>query len=307
MNLSNCYTVTEVSVNNKSSEDNVILETYDGQSRQIKYGDDSRDNKIFDQINLIRGYSKNKKLVTIRSKNSFPTKAGIASSASGFSALTMALCEFFEVAYDINRLANLISKAGSISATRSICDYFGSVELKDNKLLEVKNCTEFLDLDLIDIVAIVTDTEKTNSSLEGQKIAETSPLFYTRLDSAKRNFVDIKSAAKKKYWTEVGRIIELESVFLHAVMNTSNPNQFYMNYKSWIVIEKILELRKSGVEVYFTVDAGCNVHLITKKLNYEMIFELLSNIPEVIGIISNSPCLGTRQINLKDIDGFNWN
>ena len=65
--------------------------------------------------------------LTIRSKNSFPHSAGIASSASSMSALALCLCsledELFETLGDdseFDKKASYIARLGSGSACRSI-------------------------------------------------------------------------------------------------------------------------------------------------------------------------------------------
>lgn len=307
MNLSSCFTITEILPNLDTDEDLVFLHSFNGEIVQLQKNLDSRDDKVFAQIERIRSLSNNPHKVIIRSKNSFPTKAGIASSASGFSALTTGLLKYFKVESSLQETANLTAKAGSMSAVRSLGDYFSSIELSKDGKIKLNQCPEFIDLDLIDLVVVVTEDEKTTSSYEGQKVAETSPLFYDRLSAVKSNFKAIKKEAKANNVTELGRLIELESNMLHSVMQTSSPSQIYMNWKTWKVIEKVLELRSEGVEAYFTVDAGSNVHVITTRINYEVVFNHLNSIPEVINIIDNQPCLGTRIIKLSDIDGFYWN
>jgi diphosphomevalonate decarboxylase len=66
----------------------------------------------------------------IISKNSFPTSAGLASSASGFAALTIAASKTFNKSYDRSTLS-AIARRGSGSAARSIFGRF--VEMKSGK------------------------------------------------------------------------------------------------------------------------------------------------------------------------------
>jgi diphosphomevalonate decarboxylase len=304
MNLSNCYTLTKVS---EADFDEVRIYNPGADFKVIEKNIDSRDDKIFKQIELVRKLSGSTKCVLVESKNSFYMKAGIASSASGFSALTLALCDFFGVDLNRNELANLIAKAGSISAVRSVCNNFGKVELLENGGLKVTDCPEFEDLDLVDMVVVLSKQEKATSSFEGQMVAETSPLFYARLEAVKRNEKDIITAAKVKDIDQIGHLIELESTMLHSVMMTSSPAQFYMNHNTFKVFEDVFKLRKQGIKVYYTVDAGCNVHLITQKLNYEAVYNTLIANEFVQEIILNNPCEGTRILSAKEAAKYDFN
>jgi diphosphomevalonate decarboxylase len=295
MNLSGCTTTTTI-VENGEKVDSVELINFDGQGKFLEKNVDSRDDKVFGQIELIREMAGSQKFAKVSSVNSFPTKSGIASSASGFSALTLGLCEFYGLKVELQQLANLIAKAGSISAVRSVCNNFGQVTLSKNGNLEVSDCPVFEEFNLVDIVVIVDNEEKHTSSLNGQRVAETSPLFDARLSEVKRNFVDIKNWATRKSWKDIGRIIEQEAIMLHAVMLTSNPSQKYINSKTMEIVDLVLNLRKSGIEAYFTIDAGANVHIITPNVNLEIISESLKSLMCVKNIIINKPCAGTRLI-----------
>ena len=297
MNLSNCTTTTNIEENSAVGLDQVFIQNYDGKTKTIIQNIDQRDDKVFAQIELIRALSGSDEKVKITSSNNFPTKSGIASSASGFSALTFGLCNFYGLDLDVNNMARLVAKAGSISAVRSLCNNFGEVKLNEAGLIEVSDCSEFEKFDLIDIIAIVDQGEKFSSSLNGQRVAETSPFFDSRITEVKRNLLDIKTAAKKRFFSEVGRIIELEAVMLHSVMLTSNPAQKYINAKTLEVVDKVLELRRAGVECFFTIDAGANVHIITTKLNQEVVVENMRSLKSVIDLIVNFPCKGTEIIS----------
>jgi diphosphomevalonate decarboxylase len=143
MNLSNCITTTSIEDNYAAGLDEVFIRNYDGKTKTIVQNIDPRDDKVFAQIELIRALAGSDIKVKISSENNFPTKSGIASSASGFSALTVGLCNFFELDLDINNMARLVAKAGSISAVRSLCNNFGEVKLNEAGLIEIANCPEF--------------------------------------------------------------------------------------------------------------------------------------------------------------------
>src|SRR5208282_1286096 len=84
----------------------------------------------------------------------------------------------------------------------------------------------------------------------------------------------------------LGQAAEEDALSMHAVMLTSKPPLIYWNPRTIEVIRSVWELRKLGVEAYFTIDAGPNVHLITvekhaalvgERLKREFACEILSN------------------------------
>ena len=49
---------------------------------------------------------------------------------------------------------------------------------------------------------------------------------------------------------------------MHQVMRTSSPEINYMTERTNNCIEEIKEIRKDGVELFFTVDAGPQVKIV---------------------------------------------
>lgn len=294
MNLSGCFTETEVD-KSLSGFDEIELMDNSGKTKKIVSGVDSRDDKIFELIDVVRSESGSTEKIRIFSKNSFPTRAGIASSASGFSALSIALLEYFKVDYDKQKLVDTIAKAGSISAVRSVVDCFGKVEVVDQKL-KVSQCNEFNELDLVDLVVVVSTASKKNSSFEGQIVADSSPFYKAKYETSNRNIELISEFAKAQNLNDVGRLIELEAVMLHSVMLTSEPAQYYINPATFVVVNKILELRQAGLNCYYTIDAGANVHVITNQSDSKKVESELKKLDVVIDVIYNIPCKGTHVI-----------
>ncbi len=81
---------------------------------------------------------------------------------------------------------------------------------------------------------------------------------------------------------------------MHSVMMTQNPPLYFWSGKTVDVIKKLLALRSQGIEGYFTIDAGENVHVICEKKNQQKIHDFFKQQQEVEEIIANDPCEGTR-------------
>ncbi|MFM8486940.1 MAG: diphosphomevalonate decarboxylase, partial [Bacteroidota bacterium] len=60
-----------------------------------------------------------------------------------------------------------------------------------------------------------------------------------------------------------GKIAEDEAMTLHALMMCSNPSYTLIRPDTLAIIEKVRQYRAdTGHQVYFTLDAGPNVHLL---------------------------------------------
>ncbi|RME32718.1 MAG: diphosphomevalonate decarboxylase, partial [Thermoflexia bacterium] len=115
------------------------------------------------------------------SRNNFPAGAGIASSASGFAALTLACAAALELDLsprDLSRLA----RRGSGSAARSI---FGGFVLLHTGSRDEEAFAEPLHppdwWEICDLIAVVSRAEKGVSSGEGHRLAPTSALHRARI------------------------------------------------------------------------------------------------------------------------------
>ncbi len=122
MTLSNCFTVTSVEIMEKSIDDDVRVKFFGKEFQRVKNEGDIKQRLMFEHIGRIRALGNDLRFANIRSENNFPSDVGIASSASGFAALTLALCQAYgldEYVNDRKRLSELIRLGGSVSAMRS--------------------------------------------------------------------------------------------------------------------------------------------------------------------------------------------
>lgn len=213
----------------------------------------------------------------IESKNSFPHSTGIASSASSMSALALCLCQMersitgqLEEEEDFLRKASIIARLGSGSACRSVFPYLGLW----GELSQVANSSNeyaipvYHDVAPIfktfrDSILIVSATEKSVSSRAGHALMEGNPYAEARYQQANQHILEILDAMKSGDMEKWGNIVEKEALTLHALMMASEPPYILLHPNTLVVINKIREFReKNNVAVYFTLDAGPNVHIL---------------------------------------------
>jgi diphosphomevalonate decarboxylase len=205
----------------------------------------------------------------------------VASSASGFAALTVAAAAALGLKCSEKELSGL-ARLGSGSACRSIPDGFVKWE---NDVAYSMYPPEYWDLR--DILVIVQHQKKHVSSSKGHEAAATSPHFKKRLEEIPARIKKIETAFQQKNFTVLGEMIEEECLSMHQVMQTQTPPLFYWNKNTQQVID---DLKKSGLPAYFTVDAGPNVHIICEGKDEKKVTELFKH----WNIIVNKPAKGAH-------------
>ncbi|MFC2110202.1 diphosphomevalonate/mevalonate 3,5-bisphosphate decarboxylase family protein [Bacteroidota bacterium] len=213
---------------------------------------------------------------TITSENSFPHSSGIASSASGMSALSMCIMSIekqlnpeITEAYFYKK-ASFLARLGSGSACRSV---------KGNLVVwgEHKEIAESSDLfgvpfseeispifkNFQDTILLVDKGEKQVSSTVGHELMHGHPYAANRFSQAVENISKIKSFLKTGAIKEFIALVESEALTLHAMMMTSSPYFILMKPNTLEIINKIWKYRaENESNMCFTLDAGANVHLL---------------------------------------------
>jgi diphosphomevalonate decarboxylase len=286
MDLSGAYTTTSVEFKNDLVSDEVYINKERVQNVEFQ--------RVSKHIDLIRDIAKINLPARVISKNNFPKGAGIASSASGFAALTAASVSAAGLNLSEKKIS-ILARLGSGSACRSIPD--GFVEWKTGNSSETSFAHSLFPPDywnIVDIIAVVAETIKKTSSTEGHSLVESSPFFKPRLRNIKNKLKEIKSAMSQRDFTKFGSIIEEEAINMHAVMMTSVPALIYWQPTTIDLIHEMISWRSNGLEAYFTIDAGPNVHVICKSKDAEKIKKRLMKFRGVRKTILNKPSIGAR-------------
>lgn len=215
--------------------------------------------------------------LVIRSGNSFPHSAGIASSASAMSALALCLCSIEDALFgtlgdpaDFDRKASYVARLGSGSACRSIFPYaaiWGETPLVPGASNEYAVPAEHLLPEALkgfhNDILIVSTSEKAVSSRAGHALMEGNPFAEPRYAQANARLARLLDALRAGDLDTFGGIAEDEALTLHALMMASEPSYLLMQPNSLALIEKIRHYRAdTGHPVYFSLDAGPNIHLL---------------------------------------------
>lgn len=285
MTLSNLLTTTTVEFNDQLTEDDILVnnERLDKEVEKVK--------KHLDRIRKLAGIKVFAKVV---SNNSFPTGTGLSSSSSGFAALTVAAATAAGLNFSEKELG-ILSRQASGASIRSIPA--GFVEWLDGDTSESSYAETIFSKDhwdIADVVAVVSKERKDVATSEGHEGANSSPFMETRVKRMKVKNDTVKKLIEEKNFTKFGEFIEAEALELHAIYITQIPSLIYLTPESLMIIKLCKKWRNEGLEVYFTVNTGQDVHLIVENKNVKELESKLKEIPEVKQIIVNHAADGTK-------------
>lgn len=225
----------------------------------------------------------------IETENSFPHSSGIASSASGMSALAMCLMSMeremnAEMTDDyFIKKGSFLARLGSGSASRSIegdlvvwgehKSIVGSSDLYGVKFpFEVHEVFK----NYHDTILLVDKGEKQVSSTVGHGLMHGHPFASKRFDQGNEHLESLISILENGDLKAFIEIVESEALTLHAMMMTSKPYFILMKPNTLEIINKIWAFRaKTGLPISFTLDAGANVHVLFPDKDAAKIYEFI--------------------------------
>jgi diphosphomevalonate decarboxylase len=119
------------------------------------------------------------------------------------------------------------------------------------------------DLDVVDLVALVSKAHKKVGSSEGHGLAATSPLHAGRVAAVPGWLAQALTALRARDLATLGGLAERDALAMHAVMMTSEPSLLYWEPRTLEVLHAVRAWRAEGLRCWFTIDAGPNVHVLT--------------------------------------------
>jgi diphosphomevalonate decarboxylase len=286
MNLSGATTTTTVEFSPLFVKD--AVECIDGKLTKQEI------DRIVVHLDRIRVKAKITDRVRVVTENSFPKSAGIASSASGFAALTAAAAAAAGLTLSEKELSTL-ARLGSGSACRSIPDGFVQWVAGDtSETSYAYSLFPHTHWDIRDILVVVNNKTKEVASTEGMKNVEMSPFWRARHEGIEERIKTLKQALEEKNFSLFGETVEEDCLSMHVVMMTQDPPLYYWDSRTIEILTNVLEWRKRGIPVYFTVDAGPNVHLLCEGKDEERVQDAVFGLSAVQSIIVNKPAPGAH-------------
>lgn len=301
LNLDACLTTTTVIFDTALEADEVTIALYDQPPARAA---DRPLDRVVAQLDRLRALAGVRTHARVVSANNFPSDAGIASSAAAFAALTVAGAAALGLDLGERQLSLLTRRSGSGSACRSIPT--GYVEWRvpdgpfDAAAWDEQSYAVSLappeHWDLADVVAVVNAGAKKIGSAENHQLAVTSAYFPARLAELPARIVATREAIARRDLELLGATMEADAVSMHAVCMTSRPPSFYWSGGTLDIIHAVRAWRDAGLQAYFTIDAGPNVHVICAASDRAEVARRLDALPSVGFTIVNRAGPGARVI-----------
>jgi diphosphomevalonate decarboxylase len=281
MNLEGLFTRTRVAYDPSLTQDQL---TINGEAAQPVA--QARASALLGRVRRTSGLQH---FAHVTSTNNFPMGAGIASSASAFAALALAASAAAGLELDETALSRL-ARFGSGSACRSVPA--GFVEWQagtDDSSSYAFSIAPPDHWSLADCIAIVDQEHKSTGSQEGHTLASSSPLQAARLAGASSRLERCRRAILACDFDALAQVAELDSNLMHAVMMTSTPPLLYWQPATLTVMQAVQSWRAHGIPVFYTIDAGPNVHVLCPAAQVDRLNNLLAALPGVRSVLSARP------------------
>ncbi len=282
--LNNLWTETEVIFSEHLRADELVLD-----NRRAKPKELQRISKFLNLFRQIKGIPLKAKVISI---NNFPTAAGLASSASGFAALTLAASKALNLTFSPKELS-ILARQGSGSAARSIFGGFvemhsGSAPDGSDSFAEQLAAPHYWDLRLL--IGITSFRAKKVGSTEGMTLSQkTSPFYKAWVKSQPDDLLQMREAILQKDFQKLGELSERSCLKMHALALSSNPGIIYWNAITLDAMHAVRDLRRKGVQAYFTVDAGPQIKVLCLPKDEVRARDMLRSINGIERIIVNAP------------------
>jgi diphosphomevalonate decarboxylase len=249
-------------------------------------------------LDLVRERSGSAARVRVRSVNTVPSSAGLASSAAGFAALAGASATAYGLELDQRSLSRL-ARRGSGSAARSVIPGFA---LWHAGATDEESFAEPLDApDLAMVVVTVDRAEKPVPSRDAmRRTALTSPFYPAWITSTEASLRAAVDACRDGDVERLGRIAETNALRMHAAIQACDPPIRYLTPASLRVLDGVEGLRRDGVDAYATADAGPNVVVLCRPGDADVVRDRLTGLGE---LIITRPGPGLRSLPLDDDRG----
>lgn len=291
MTLRECATRTTVETVAGAEADEILVQAADGDLRAAA---EAFAAGVVRHLDRLRTWADVGDRFRVATRNSFPMGAGLASSASGFAALALAVVASLEREVSPETASRLARQSGSGSAARSVMGGYVEWPAEGHEEGSARQIFAAEHWDLRDVVAILDTTEKRVSSRAGHKLAETSPYFEQRLQQLPHRLDQVRQATADRDFARLAPLVEEEAIDLHLIAMSSRPPVFYWQPASLAVLELARNLRRQGAEVCATMDAGANVHLLCTSSAEVRVVEALHEMPEVQDVIRDGVGEGPR-------------
>ena len=256
--------------------------------------------EVTGHLDLIRQMAGEKRRARVYSENNFPTAAGLASSASGFAALSLAGSKAAGLELDYRELS-ILARRGSGSASRSIEGGFVEwvrgerLDGADSYGVQIAPPEHWPEFRMV--VAVTQTGEKKVKSRAGMaQTVATSPYYHGWLSTVGKDLENVRKGIREKNFRLVGETAESNCLKMHATMLTTTPPIIYWNPTTVEVMHAVQDWRDDGLQSYFTIDGGPQVKVLCLEKDLDEVEERLKEIKNIKNTIVGKPGYRARLV-----------
>jgi diphosphomevalonate decarboxylase len=226
----------------------------------------------------------------VESVNNFPTGAGLASSASGYAALIKAAAAALGLD-SVQTQLDEIARLGSGSAPRSLHSGIVLLDIAagGGDVMSCKTVCEPDEWPLAVAVAITSRAAKDVGSTNGMELSKaTSPYYPAWVASHPADLATGLDAVTQHDFEKLADISEHSCLKMHAVAMSSQPPLVYWSGATVDCMHRIQELRRQGVPVFFTIDAGPQLKAVCLPEAAAQVRAALQELPGVLDVLDSA-------------------
>jgi diphosphomevalonate decarboxylase len=257
-------------------------------------------NKALKVVDRVRALAQLDAPVRIESSNDFPTAAGLASSSSGFAALSAAAAAAAGLDLSPPELS-VLARLGSGSASRSIYGGFAEWRRGERDDGSDSHALQLFSEDhwpLTVVIALIDGTAKAVSSSAGMMhTSATSPFHDAFIRRTAADLDSARAAIGARDFEALTQVAEGSALRMHADMMAAEPALIYMQPATLAVIKRVHELRAQGAGAFFTVDAGPNVKVFCAPDDAAAVEQELRAMALVSDTLRAGPGAGVRLVS----------
>ena len=210
----------------------------------------------------------------VESTNNFPTAAGLASSSSGFAALSLAAMAAADALPEAeksgaSRLSlasrhrlSALARQGSGSAARALYGGFTLLPANSPHAIPLKAASHWPELRVI-VVRISEVAKGISSRAAMEKTRLSSPYYPAWITDAPLICGAAVQALEARDLDSLGSLMRQSYLRMFATMFAADPPIIYWLPPSLAVIQLCAELRNAGIPAWETMDAGPQVKIFT--------------------------------------------
>ena len=233
----------------------------------------------------------------ISSMNSMPAGTGLASSASGFAALTAAAIAAFGEGLPGADALSAWARRASGSACRSVPG--GFVLWRAGTGDEDSLATTVFDpswWDLCDLCVVLSTATKAIPNRQGHALAAVHPFMAARQELLPGRLAAMTSAIAARDLDTLGPLVEQESLEVQALTTSSTPACLYMEPSTLAFVHAVRRWREDGLAAYLTLDAGPNPHLLCEGRDAGALLERIDRLAPGATVLCNRPGPGVTLV-----------